>query len=226
LDEIGEMPLDMQTRLLRVIEEGIVSRVGSIKETIVDVRVIAATNKDLNEEVGTGNFRKDLYYRLNVLPIKLIPLRERKDDIPLLSQYFMERISIKLNKKSLNIDEETMKCLLEYEWPGNVRELENIIELMVNTESIPDSLLRAGSETDQRPEVRQGRSETITPYDVIGECLNLEFMEKKNILKALNLYSGNITICAKELGIGRNTLYRKMETYGIKCSVTEQVSNL
>ena len=226
LDEIGEMPLDMQTRLLRVIEEGIVSRVGSIKETIVDVRVIAATNKDLNEEVGTGNFRKDLYYRLNVLPIKLIPLRERKDDIPLLSQYFMERISIKLNKKSLNIDEAAMRCLLEYEWPGNVRELENIIELMVNTESIPDSLLKTGSDTEERSEVKPGRSESITPYDVIGECLNLEFMEKKNILKALNLYGGNITICAKELGIGRNTLYRKMETYGIKCSVTEQVSNL
>ena len=111
LDEIGEMPLDMQTRLLRVIEEGIVSRVGSIKEIAVDVRVIAATNKDLNEEVIKGNFRKDLYYRLNVLPIKLMPLRDRKADIPLLSQYFMKRISKKLNKNSVNIDEETMKSL-------------------------------------------------------------------------------------------------------------------
>lgn len=226
LDEIGEMPLDMQTRLLRVIEEGIVSRVGSIKETVVDVRVIAATNKDLNEEVRTGNFRKDLYYRLNVLPIKLIPLRERKDDIPLLSRYFMERISAKLDKKSLDIDEETMRCLLEYEWPGNVRELENIIELMVNTEAIPDSLMKTDRYTGKNAEENANRTERAVPCELIKENLNLESMEKKNILQALNIYNGNITICAKELGIGRNTLYRKMETYGIKCPETERVSNL
>jgi PAS domain S-box-containing protein len=143
LDEIGEMPLDMQTRLLRVLEEGTVCRVGSVNEIVVDVRVIAATNKDLNEEVKKGNFRKDLYYRLNVLPIRLMPLRERKADISLLSQYFMERISRKLNKKSININEETMKYFLEYEWPGNVRELENNIEQMVNNGAIPESIIKA-----------------------------------------------------------------------------------
>ena len=152
LDEIGEMPLDMQTRLLRVIEEGIVIRIGSNKEIVVDARVIAATNKDLNEEVRKGNFRKDLYYRLNVLPIRLMPLRERKEDIPLLSQYFMERISRKLKKKSVNIDDEAMKSLLEYEWPGNVRELENIIELMVNTEMIPDHFMRS-QHYEEKPEL-------------------------------------------------------------------------
>lgn len=218
LDEIGEMPLDMQTRLLRVLEEGTVSRVGSIKEMVVDVRVIAATNKDLNEEVGKGNFRKDLYYRLNVLPMRLIPLRERKADIPLLGRYFMERISMKLNRKSVNIDEETMKSLLEYEWPGNVRELENIIELMVNTESIPDSFRRPDSDTDEKAGVDLNRSEQTTACEVRKESLNLEFMEKNHILMVLGLYSGNITLCAKTLGIGRTTLYRKMESYGIKCS--------
>lgn len=226
LDEIGEMPLDMQTRLLRVLQEGIVSRVGSVKEIVVDVRVIAATNKDLNEEVRKGNFRKDLYYRLNVLPIRLPPLRERKADIPLLSQYFMERISKKLNKKSVNINEETMELLLKYEWPGNVRELENIIELIVNTESIPASFMKVDNNTDEKTEASLNRLEQAATCEVIKESLNLEFMEKKHILKVLNLYSGNITLCAKALGIGRNTLYRKMSKYGIRCSETEQCSNL
>ena len=218
LDEIGEMPLDMQTRLLRVIEEGIVIRVGSNKEIVVDARVIAATNKDLNDEVRKGNFRKDLYYRLNVLPIRLMPLRERKDDIPLLSQYFMERISRKLKKKSVNINEETMKSLLEYEWPGNVRELENIIELMVNTESIPDSFMKSNSSTGEKSELNLIRPEAGITGEALEENLNLESMEKMHILKVLNLYDGNITLCAKTLGIGRNTLYRKMDSYGIKCS--------
>lgn len=225
LDEIGEMPLDMQTRLLRVIEEGVVIRVGSNKEIVVDARVIAATNKDLNEEVRKGNFRKDLYYRLNVLPIRLMPLRERKADIPLLSQYFMERISKKLKKKSVNINEATMKSLLEYEWPGNVRELENIIELMVNTESIPDSFMRADDNANEKSEGNASRPEPAASESA-EECLDLEFMEKKHILKVLDLYGGNISLCAKTLGIGRNTLYRKIEGYGIKCSETEHCSNL
>ncbi|HML35886.1 MAG TPA: sigma 54-interacting transcriptional regulator [Bacillota bacterium] len=225
LDEIGEMPLDMQTRLLRVIEEGVVIRVGSNKEIVVDARVIAATNKDLNEEVRKGNFRKDLYYRLNVLPIRLMPLRERKADIPLLSRYFMERISKKLKKKSVNINEATMKSLLEYEWPGNVRELENIIELMVNTESIPDSFMRADGNANEKSEGNASRPEPVN-CESTEECLDLEFMEKKHILKVLDLYGGNISLCAKTLGIGRNTLYRKIESYGINCSETEHCSNL
>ncbi len=226
LDEIGEMPLDMQIRLLRVLEEGTVNRLGSVKEIVVDVRVIAATNKDLNEEVRKGNFRKDLYYRLNVLPIRLLPLRERKADILLLSRFFMDRISMKLNKKRVNIDEETMKCLLEYEWPGNVRELENIIELMVNTESIPDSFVKAECNIVGKVKTNLNQLEQVTTSEVIEESLNLEFMEKKHILRVLNLYSGNITLCAKTLGIGRNTLYRKMEKYCIKCSEMERCSNL
>lgn len=224
LDEIGEMPLDMQTRLLRVIEEGTMRRIGSNKEIVVDVRVIAASNKDLKEEVGKGNFRKDLYYRLNVLPIKLIPMRDRKSDIPLLSQYFMERISMKLNKKSVTLNDETMRALIEYEWPGNVRELENIIELMVNTESIPDSLLRAQVNVDAAVDAKGTGLNQQEDEDVNEENLNLNFIEKKYILKVLDLQNWNITQCAKVLGIGRNTLYRKMESYGIDCSEIERRS--
>ncbi|MEL7564731.1 MAG: sigma 54-interacting transcriptional regulator [Dehalobacterium sp.] len=220
LDEIGEMPLDMQTRLLRVLEEGTVSRVGSAKEIVVDVRVIAATNKDLKEEVRKGNFRKDLYYRLNVLPIKLPPLRERKADIPLLSQYFMERISIKLNKKRVNINDEMMKYLLEYEWPGNVRELENIIELMVNTGSIPDSFIKVDGCTDAKAyaEVNQNELQEDVTLKVMEENLKLEVMEVQHIMKVLDLYKGNVTLTAKALGIGRTTLYRKMESIRVICS--------
>jgi PAS domain S-box-containing protein len=224
LDEIGEMPLDMQTRLLRVIEEGTMRRIGSNKEIVVDVRVIAASNKDLKEEVAKGNFRKDLYYRLNVLPVKLIPLRDRKEDIPLLSKYFMERISMKLNKKSVNINEETMRALIDYEWPGNVRELENIIELMVNTESIPDSLMRGQMHSQRKVADIEGRFDVDLTADAKEENMNLSDIEKRYILKVLDLQHGNITQCAKILGIGRNTLYRKMESYGIACSETEHRS--
>ena len=226
LDEIGEMPLDMQTRLLRVIEEGTVSRIGSVKEIVVDVRVIAATNKELDEEVRNGNFRKDLYYRLNVLPIRLLPLRERKADIPLLCRYFMDRISRKLNKKSVEISEEIMKYLMEYEWPGNVRELENLIELMVNTEGIPDSFRRIYSNACERSELSLKILERAGVCAEHGEDLRLEFVEKQHIQKVLKHYEGNITLAARALGIGRNTLYRKMEGYGIRCSEFEQCSNL
>jgi transcriptional regulator with PAS, ATPase and Fis domain len=228
LDEIGDMPLDMQTRLLRVLEEGTVSRVGSVKEIVVDVRVIAATNKDLNEEVRKGNFRKDLYYRLNVLPLRLMPLRERKADIPLLSQFFMKRISTKLNKKSVNINEETMKSFLEYEWPGNVRELENIIELIVNTESIPDIFIKADSYADAKAKVEVNRNELQQDaiLNVMEENLKLEVVEVQHIMKVLDLYKGNITLASKALGIGRNTLYRKMENIRMICFEIEQCSIL
>ncbi|MGI5921242.1 MAG: sigma-54-dependent Fis family transcriptional regulator [Syntrophomonadaceae bacterium] len=228
LDEIGEMPLDMQTRLLRVLEEGTVSRVGSVKEIVVDVRVIAATNKDLNEEVRKGNFRKDLYYRLNVLPIKLLPLRERKSDIPLLIKFLMQRISTKLNKKSVDINEGTMRSFLEYEWPGNVRELENVIELIINTESIPDRFVRTDRVTNavSSDEAEQNEQQNDVPLQVMEDNLKLETVEVQHIMKVLELYKGNITLSAKALGIARNTLYRKLENIRTICFEIEQCSNL
>jgi PAS domain S-box-containing protein len=204
LDEIGEMPLDMQTWLLRVIEEGTVGRIGGTKEIVVDVRIIAATNKDLIEEVSRGNFRKDLFYRLNVLPIRLPSLRERRDDIPMLIDYFMERISRRINKRMLEIPEDYMKDLIEYNWPGNIRELENLIELMLNTGC-----------RDNRPLQKKDSMESEDRPDIDETAFNLEMMERDHICKTLQYYKGNISNSAKALGLGRNTLYRKIEKYGI-----------
>lgn len=218
LDEIAEMPLDMQTRLLRVIEEGTVSRIGGTNETVVDVRIIAASNKDLQNEVLKGNFRKDLFYRLNVLPIKLPPLRERREDIPLLIEYFMKRLSKKLNKRVVPITDEQMAILKNYDWHGNVRELENFVELIINTEyvSIPftDNDLHTKDLITREKIYEEDNQEEMT----------LEHAEKEQILKALKKCSGNITSTAKILGIGRNTLYRKLEKHKIDCSNLEQCS--
>lgn len=209
LDEIGEMPIDMQTKLLRAIEEGLITRIGSSMPIPVDVRIIAATNKNLKLEVERGNFRKDLYYRLNVLPIYLPPLRERKEDIPLLLDYFMKSISKHLNKKYVNVPEDYMKYLIEYNWPGNIRELENVVELIINTESIPMNLEAKNSNNCQN----------LMGFD--EEDMKLDFVEQQHIIKTLKKYKGNITTVSKALGIGRNTLYRKIEKYDIDCSKFE-----
>ena len=205
LDEIGEMPYDMQTRLLRVIEEGTISRVGATSQKVVDVRIIAASNRDLEEEVRKGNFRKDLFYRLNVLPIEIPPLRKRKGDIPLLVDYFMEKISMRLNKKKVHISKTDMDKLMDYKWPGNIRELENLIELIVNVGYIPTKITEGNLESDIKKDT-----------NARAEELSLDYVEKIHIAKVLKMYSGNITHAAKVLGIGRNTLYRKIKKHGIE----------
>jgi transcriptional regulator with GAF, ATPase, and Fis domain len=131
LDEIGELPLEMQAKLLRVIQHGTFERLGSSKTIKVDVRLVATTNRNLEEEILAGRFRKDLYYRLNIFPITVPPLRQRTDDIPLMVHAFVERFARKLGKRITSIPKETMRALLEYPWPGNVRELESIIERAV-----------------------------------------------------------------------------------------------
>jgi len=213
LDEICEMPLDLQTRLLRVIEEGTICRVGGTHDIPVDVRVMAASNKDLREEVERGNFRKDLYYRLNVLPLVLPPLRERRGDIPVLIEYFMGRISRKLNKKPVRLPEPYLRGLVEYAWPGNVRELENLVELMINVEDIVPlpGAKRVG-------EGAGGASPAGIPDDILhdtDEALSLAEVEKRHIERTLRLHNGNISEAALVLGIGRTTLYRKIEAMGI-----------
>lgn len=217
LDEIGEMPLDMQTRLLRVIQEGVVSRVGSNSQFPVDVRIIAATNKDLYEEVSKGNFRLDLYYRLKVLPIHLPPLRDRRADIPLLVDYFNQKVSKSINKRPMEIPKDYMDALIKYDWPGNVRELENIIELMLNTRKMPElgKVISKGNPSlflvKSEPEVEE--PQTFLNY---GGAFKLEDVEKVHIERILKITNFNITSAAKSLGIGRNTLYRKMEQHGIQ----------
>ncbi len=206
LDEIGEMPIDMQIKLLRAIEEGVITRIGSHKQIPVNVRIIAATNKDLLKEVEKGNFRKDLYYRLNVLPIYLLPLRERKDDIPLLVEFYMDKTSKRLNKRSVKIAAEHMEFLKNHDWQGNVRELENFIELAVNTEVLNTSFLN-------------GKQEEHTNNSTASAKLSMEQVEKNHILSMLRECDGNVTAAAKILGIGRNTLYRKLEKYGVSSVV-------
>lgn len=207
LDEIGEMPIDLQNRLLRVIEEGTVSRIGSANERVVNVRVIAATNKDLKVEVEKGSFRKDLFYRLNVLPFHLPSLRERKSDIKFLIEYFMGKISKKLNKKSIFIPDEHMDKLIQYDWPGNVRELENYIELIVNTEDVID--INAISSGENYTLINDKVKEKYQHFHSLKE------LEEHYILKVLESNDNNISQTAQILGIGRNTLYRKLKEFNI-----------
>jgi len=213
LDEIGEMPIDMQVKLLRVIEAGVITRIGSSIEIPIDVRIIAATNKNLKNEVEIGNFRTDLYYRLNVLPIYLPPLRERKEDIPEFINYYMDKISQKLNKQRVNISEEHMKYLVDYNWPGNVRELENVIELMINSED---------PQINFNDNIEELQENTVKLYT----NLSLELIEKQHIIKVLKDVKGNMTLAANILEIGRNTLYRKIEKYAIDCSKIDQCSKM
>lgn len=202
LDEIGEMPSDMQTKLLRVIEESVITRIGSAQQIPINVRIIAATNKDLKNEVERGNFRKDLYYRLNVLPLCIPPLRERKDDISELINYYMDKVSRRLNKRKIDISEEYMKYLLKYDWPGNIRELENVIEQIINSEAIQTNLWNETANAENS-------------YNNTAPNQSLEESEKQLIINVINQVGGNMTLAAKALGIGRSTLYRKIRSYGI-----------
>lgn len=213
LDEIGEMPSDMQNKLLRVIEEGVVNRIGSSKQINIDVRIMAATNKDLKHEVERGNFRKDLYYRLNVLPLHLPPLRERRDDIAELVSYYMRKTSKKLNKHSVDISEEYMSYLKNYDWPGNIRELENVIERIVNSEVIQMNLWN---------EVAEKQKESIDSY----VWNTLEQMEKHHITEVIKEVKGNMSLAAKILDIARSSLYRKIEKYNIDCPEMKHCSKI
>jgi sigma-54 dependent transcriptional regulator, acetoin dehydrogenase operon transcriptional activator AcoR len=201
LDEIGEMSYDMQTNLLRVLETGKLFRVGGNKEIDVDVRIIAATNKDLREEVNNGNFRKDLYYRLNVVPLEIMPLCERKDDISLLIDYFITIKSIKIGKNPVTLTQAQLDQLINYRWPGNVRELENIVEQIINLNTC--SLWREA------------------PYHIPTQVASaessegLDGLERAHIEKIFKSYNCNVTLAAEALGIARNTFYRKMKKYDI-----------
>ncbi|QNB47797.1 sigma-54-dependent Fis family transcriptional regulator [Thermanaerosceptrum fracticalcis] len=209
LDEIGDMPLDMQVNLLRVLEEKRVRRIGGQTDILVDVRVIAATNRNLLEMVQNGKFREDLYYRLNVLTIQMIPLRNRKDDLPTLIWFFIEKYNRLMGTEVKRIDGEFLRILSEYDWPGNVRELENVIERAINLalgETLTPDLLP--------PEITGSFNKTIiTEANRNNFCLELAAVEKQLILQVLNECNNNMTQAAKRLGIGRTTLYRRIKEY-------------
>jgi sigma-54 specific flagellar transcriptional regulator A len=215
LDEIGEMPTILQVKLLRVLQERSFERIGGTKTVNVDVRIIAATNKNLEDAVRDGRFREDLYYRLNVIPIDIPPLRDRIEDIPLLCGFFIEKHAKRFGRAPMTISDEAMKIFTSYAWPGNVRELENTIErLLVLKENdvitpydLPERM------TGKRiPELPDMGDEDINPF-VGGIDLNaaLEEYEKRLILHALELHNGVKSQAAKYLNINRTTLIEKMK---------------
>nr|WP_330409739.1 sigma 54-interacting transcriptional regulator [Romboutsia maritimum] len=211
LDEIGDMSLHLQAKLLRVLQERELNKIGSKSNILIDVRIVAATNKNLEDMVCKGTFREDLYYRLNVIPLRLPSLRERKDDISLLINYMMKEYSEKLGKKVVSIDDKVVKTMVDYKWPGNIRELQNIIEYSINM--APSSVITLNLIPNKLKNIE---CEEIISND--GIISTLEQLEKKEILKALNKYKEykkDKELAAKALGISRATLYRKLEKYNI-----------
>ena len=210
LDEIGELPLEMQAKLLRVLQEKEVRPVGSNQSVKVDVRVIAATNRDLEVEYKAGRFRKDLYFRLNVVTVQLPALRERRSDIPMLAHWFLDRHA---GGSTIHISGAAMKCLLSYDWPGNVRELENCIERavalgdrkIIDVVDLPPSVL-AGSSPDAGEVVRPASPPSST---------DLEDIERATIQRVFEQVNGDKVMAGKMLGISRATLYRKLKRYNI-----------
>lgn len=217
LDEIGDMPLDMQVKLLRVLQEGRVTRLGGSKEIPVDMRVIAATNKNLKKEIKEGTFREDLYYRLCVIPIKLPPLRERKGDIRRLIEYFLNMKSLKLDKEIPIISNDLINKLLSYNWPGNIRQLENCIENIVNLNGeLSSEILDEYDDIKKELLNISSNSNYITSENIIEENFKLEDIERKTIINAIKYNNYNVSKTAKSLGVSRNTLYLKIKKYNIE----------
>ncbi len=212
LDEVAEMPLSVQPKLLRALQSGDVRRVGDSEELRLDVRVIAASNRDVKRALTEGRLREDLYYRLGVFQIELPPLRERREDIPLLANYFRERFARRLKKRVDRFSERAQQLLLRYDYPGNVRELENAIERAVtvceNGEITHLDLPPAFREVPV-PLLREGDA---FPY---AESLTLSQLEAEHIRRVLASVAGNTTKAARSLGISRSTLWRKMRQYRI-----------
>src|ERR1700731_1444070 len=207
LDEIGELPVDLQAKLLRAIQEKEIRQVGSTKRTTINVRILAATNRDLERAVTEGTFRRDLFFRLNVLTLRIPPLRERRQDIPLLVAHFLERIGSDAGMEK-TISDESLKALLNYDWPGNVRELENSLERACALSSANEIQIR------DLPTQIYG-----APIDLMGMSqpsngiVPMAELEKQTILNALTQVNGDKMLAARLLGIGKTTLYRKLKEY-------------
>lgn len=207
LDEIGELSLSVQTKLLRFLQEGEFYRVGGKDVIKVDVRVICATNRDLEQEVQKGNFREDLYYRVNTILLETTPLRRRKEDIPVLIQHFMQKGRVNLGRPILKFSDAALKALLSYDWPGNIRELENLCERLqvlaetdvVELSDLPDQI------------VQRKQTDPTRDYD---PTVKISDLERTWILKAMEHFRGNKTQAAVALGITIKTLYNKLHEYG------------
>ena len=207
MDEIGELSLPIQVKLLRAIQERTFKPVGGSEDLSVDIRIIAATNKEVEKEVIAGNFREDLFYRLNVIPILLPPLRKRRNDIPLLARYFLRRFALEQNKEIQDFSSEAMRLLLDYPWPGNVRELRNAIEYAfvlcsgnwINKEHLPPKI----TANNKRPLTNHHRSSTSWEE------------ERKKLIDTLRRVKGNQSEAARILGVSRVTIWKRIKKYGI-----------
>jgi DNA-binding NtrC family response regulator len=242
LDEIGELRLDMQVKLLRALQESEIDPVGAKRPVKVDVRIISATNRDLSDLTKEGKFREDLYYRLNVFPVLVPPLRERLEDIPALAEYFVARFAAEENKQVAGFTPEALDLLNSYSWPGNVRQLENTVfravvlcdEELLDIADFPQIAGAMGITPRERkplaaipesarPAHRPAPAAQLrsAPYglsaaDASGHMRKLEDVESEVIKLAIERYSGRMSEVARRLGIGRSTLYRKLKEYGIE----------
>jgi two-component system, NtrC family, nitrogen regulation response regulator NtrX len=209
LDEVGDMSLKTQSKVLRALDEQIFTRVGDDEPIRVDVRVIAATNKDLEEEISRGNFREDLFYRLNVIPFYVPPLRERKEDIPMLARHFLKEFSAAYSRRSREITDDAVEVLMRYSWPGNVRELRNVIERLV----IMNPTVPRIERKHLPPLMHRESGRTSSGFSTLHQARAA--YERDYILKKLDENHGNVTRTAEVLGLERSHLYRKMKTLGI-----------
>ena len=200
LDEIGEMPLTVQSKILRVLESREIQRLGSTRSLPIDVRVVAATNQRLEELVGQGKFRSDLFYRLNIARVHLPPLRERKEDIPGLIAHFLTILNAQMGRQVVGLEAEVHDCLMDYDWPGNVRELRNVLEATLLT--IQSSMIGY----KDLPEDYQAKFSRIQ---------SKPFQERERLVSALAATNWNVSLAAKQLDWSRMTVYRKMEKYGL-----------
>jgi two-component system response regulator HydG len=217
LDEIGELPLDLQAKLLRALQEKEVRPVGATHSVPISARVLAATNRDLNAMVAQGQFRKDLYFRLNVVNLKIPPLRDRREDIPVLAEYFLDRVR-RESGETHSFSEDALRLLLEYDWPGNVRELQHAVERtcamssgpVLHTVDLPTQLQNFNAH--RREAQRSGQIGSRQGDDSV---ISIADMEKQAILETIRQLKGDKLMAARLLGIGKTTLYRKLKEYGL-----------
>jgi len=226
LDEIGEMPIGMQSSLLRALEQKAIRPVGSEKEIPVDVRIVAATNRNLLEEVEKGNFRKDLFYRLNVLTVSLPALRERKADLACLTEHFSQMIASEMGVKPVHWAHEDIVAMANYDWPGNIRELKNMIERCILLGKPPvehwaelqgDEPIRQDEEQNKNDDAsrnKEGKCTCMPILDTYPEKWTLKEVEKSHIITVVDLHDGNKSAAARQLGVARKTLERKFKEWG------------
>ena len=206
LDEVGEITPKMQVDLLRVLQDKAFYRVGGVEPLQADFRLVSATHRDLNEEIAAGAFRQDFFYRINVITLRIPPLRERKDDIPILAKYFLKRIARETNRPVDSINDEAMQILVEHEWPGNIRELENVVERAVVT--VKKRAIAAEAFAYLNPKMGE--------ISIDGESRSLKHLEKTHIQRVLEEEDWNISRAAKILEVDRSTLHNKIRKYGLR----------